>query len=48
MKKLKDPVGIKLERNTREKLKAIGIKGDIYEDIICDLLELEADKRSEE
>jgi hypothetical protein len=40
MKKLKDPVGIKLERITREKLKAIGIKGDTYDDVICDLLEL--------
>jgi hypothetical protein len=45
MIKLKDTVGIKLERTTREKLKAIGMKGDRYEDIICDLLELKARDR---
>jgi hypothetical protein len=35
-----DIVGIKITRETREKLKAIGMKGDTYEVVICDLLEL--------
>jgi hypothetical protein len=48
MIKLKDTVGIKLERTTREKLKAIGIKGDTYEDVICDLLELKSRERARE
>lgn len=48
MSEKKDTVGIKITRETREKLKAIGMKGDRYEDIICDLLELKADKRSKE
>jgi LDH2 family malate/lactate/ureidoglycolate dehydrogenase len=48
MLETKDIVGIKINRTTREKLKAIGMKGDTYEDVICDLLELKADKRSKE
>jgi predicted CopG family antitoxin len=39
MMEKKDMVGIKITWETREKLKAIGMKGDRYEDIICDLLE---------
>jgi hypothetical protein len=41
MKKLIDPVGIKVERSTREKLKLIGTKDDTYEDIICNLMDIE-------
>jgi hypothetical protein len=48
MRKRIDPVGIKVERTTREKLKAIGIKSDTYDDIICDLLELESRERLRE
>jgi hypothetical protein len=48
MKKLIDPVGIKVERITREKLKAIGIKSDTYDDIICDLLEMKSTERARE
>jgi hypothetical protein len=44
----KDIVTIKVERITREKLKAIGIKSDTYDDIICDLLELELRERARE
>jgi hypothetical protein len=41
MIKLKDPVGIKLERTTRTKLKLLGTKDDTYEDIICNLMDIE-------
>ena len=34
-----DYVVIRLSRETREKLKELGNKGDTYEDIICKLLE---------
>jgi hypothetical protein len=44
----KDIVTIKVDRITREKLKAIGIKSDTYDDIICDLLEMESTKRTGE
>jgi hypothetical protein len=44
----KDIVTIKVDRITREKLKAIGIKGDTYEDVICDLLELKSRERARE
>jgi hypothetical protein len=42
MGSVKDIVTIKVERITREKLKAIGHKGDSYEDIICNLLKMES------
>jgi hypothetical protein len=41
MIKLKDPVGIKVERHTRAKLKLLGTKDDTYEDIICNLMDIE-------
>jgi hypothetical protein len=44
----KDIVTIKVDRITREKLKAIGIKSDTYDDIICDLLEMESRERDRE
>lgn len=41
MSEKKDTVGIKINRETRDKLKAIGMKGDTYEDVICDLLDID-------